>query len=174
MKIHSESVIRHAPDRVFAAYRDRLPEMAPLLPSIKRIDVAKRTEEGAVVRLHNVWYGDQEIPAVAQAFIKPDQLCWDDFATWDASAMTCEWQIKTRAFADAITCRGKNRFERQGDHTRFVMEGNLEITLTSLPGVPGFMLKRILPKVEEFILALLRPNFEKTAEAVGRFLDQGA
>jgi hypothetical protein len=172
MKIHSESVIRHAPEKVFATYRDRLPEMAPLLPSIKRIDVANRTEQGPVVTLHNIWYGDQEIPAVAAAFVKPEQLCWDDFATWDASAMTCAWEIRPRAFTAAVSCRGKNRFEAHGEHTRFVMTGDLDIKLDSLPGVPGFMVRRIVPKVEEFILALLRPNFEKTAEAVGRFLDQ--
>lgn len=173
MEIKSESLIAYPRDVVYRAYRDRLPEVAKFIPDVKQILVHKRMEEGKVVRLHNEWVSEREVPAFAQKFLKPEMLRWDDFATWDEAAWACDWRIKTRAFTDAVTCGGRNLFVEAGPNaTRVILSGDLKIALKEIPGVPGFLASTIGPQVEKFIVSLITPNLMKVSESLGRFLDQ--
>lgn len=174
MKFRSESIIAHPRSAVFEAYRDHLPEVAAYLDDIRAVNVLERTELGTVVRLHNEWVGDREIPAAFRAFIKPDQSSWDDHATWDASTYMCQFDIRTRVFTDHVRCTGSDSFLEVPQGTKVVLEGEFTLTLDHLPGVPSFLLKRMLPQVEQFIVGLIQPNLEKTNVAVGRYLDAQA
>ena len=172
MQIRSESLIAHPVERVFEAYRDRLPEVAAYLDDIREIRVEAREDQGGSVRLHNVWASDKDIPAVAQKFIKPEHLLWDDHATWTASTHSCEWQIVTRVFTDAFSCRGRTRLEPAGEgKTKVVLEGELSVDIAKVKGVPRMFARTIGPQVEKFIVALVKPNLEQTNVAIGSFLD---
>jgi hypothetical protein len=171
MKFRSESTIAHPRSAVFAAYRDRLPEVVRYLDDISAVNTLARTEAGSEVRLHNEWVSNREIPAVAQAVIKPEHLKWDDFAVWNADRFLCSFEIKTRAFTDSVRCTGTNTFLDDPLGTRVVLEGDFEITNIQVPGVPSFLAKRLVPQIETFIVTLIRPNLEKVNQALGRFLD---
>lgn len=172
MEIRSESRIRHPRVAVFRAYRDRLPELAPYLDDIKEIRVLSRKEEAGVVNLHNEWVSDREIPSFAQKILKPEYLRWDDFAVWTEGAFTCDWTIKTRAFTDAVSCKGRNTFVEDGQGTRVVLTGDLTIDLREIPGVPRLLAGTIAPQVEKFIISLITPNLEKVNASLQRFLDE--
>ena len=173
MKIESTSYIDHPRDRVYEAYRDQLPEVARFIPDVASIRVASRDElDGGVVKLHNVWKSDRDVPRAARAVIKPEHLEWDDHATWHDDAYYCDWQIKTRVFEDAVDCRGKTILHERGEGTRVELVGELQISLDSVPGVPGFVGRRLAPKLESFIVDLITPNLERTNDAVGAFLDE--
>ncbi len=172
MEIRSESRIRQSREKVFAAYRDRLPELAPYLDDIAEIKVLSRSEADGKVKLHNEWISDREIPAFAQKILKPEYLRWDDHAVWDASAWTCDWEIRTRAFTEAVSCRGRNQFLEDGDGTRVVLTGDLTIDLREIPGVPRFLAGTIAPQVEKFIVNLITPNLEAVNRSLQRFLDE--
>ena len=62
MRIEADSVLRHPRPRVFAAYRDHIQEAVGFLPNVREIEVVERREDGAKVRLHNVWRGGIELP----------------------------------------------------------------------------------------------------------------
>ena len=171
MRIQSESVIAHPVDKVFEAYRDRLSEVAHYLDDIKEIVVKEREELDGAVRLHNVWSSEKEIPSVAQKFIKPEALNWDDHAKWYEADTRCEWRIETRAFTEAFSCSGQTRLIGDGDKTRVVLEGDLTLDVTKVKGVPKFLAKTVGPQVEKFIVALIKPNLERTNQAIARFLD---
>lgn len=171
MQFRSESFIAHPRDAVFAAYRDQLPEVVAYLDDIAAVNVLARSEDGPKVVLHNEWVSDREIPSVAAGFLKPEHLRWDDHATWDASTNTCAFDIKTRAFPDAVTCTGTNTFAERDGGTVVTLEGTFEVSIGAIPGVPSFLAKRIVPQVEKFIVALIQPNLAATNDAVGRFLD---
>lgn len=171
MKFRSESVIAHPRDEVFKAYRDQLGDVVPYISDISEINVLDRKEAGSVVTLHNEWVSDSDIPTVAQAFLKPEHLRWDDYATWNEDSHTVAFQIKTRVFTDAVKCTGTNTFIAEGDKTRVVLEGDFEVNLKGVPGVPRFLAGRIVPQVEKFIIAMVTPNLEKTNQAIGTFLD---
>ncbi len=174
MRMRSESLIKHPVDAVFAAYRDKMPDVAAFLPDIKEINVLDRREEGSIVRLHNEWVSGSEIPKVARSFVKPEHLRWDDFAAWHADTQHCEWRISTRVFTEAVRCAGSTRLIAEGEGTRVVLEGDLEIDVTKVPGIPKFMAKRIAPQAEKFIVNLITPNLEKTNEAIEQYLDSQA
>lgn len=173
MRIYSESLIAHPVDRVFEVYRDRLPETVAYLDDIREIVVESREElpEQGAVRLHNVWASDKEIPAVAQKFIKPEHLYWDDHATWTAADTRCAWRIETRAFRDAFSCSGSTTLVAQGESTKVILEGELQVDIRKVKGVPRFLAGTIGPQVEKFIVALVKPNLEKTNDAIAAFLD---
>lgn len=170
MKFRSESVIAHPRAAVFSAFRDQLPDIASYLDDISEIRVVSRSEADGIVTLHNEWASNSEIPAVARSFIKPENLRWDDHAIWDASAWQCRYDIKTRAFVDAVTCVGTNTFVDEGETTRVVLEGEFTINVKKL-GIPSFIAGRVAPQIESFIIGMVKPNLEKTNAAVGRFLD---
>ena len=173
MKFTSESRIAHSRIKSFQAYRDRLEELVPFLEDIEKIEVVSRKEEGGVVALHNLWVADQEVPVFAKAFVKKEMLCWDDFATWDEEAFRCNWEIKTRAFSEAVTCRGSNTFYEDGEsQTRVVLEGEFLIDLKKVRGVPKFLGKSLGPKLEKFIVGLISPNLQKVNQSIEDFLNQ--
>lgn len=172
MEIRSESRIHHPRDVVFAAYRDRLPEIATYIPDIKEILVRSREAQGAQIKLHNEWVSDREVPAFAQKFLKPEFLRWDDFAVWDEASKSCSWTIKTRAFTEAVACSGKNQFLEDGDGTRVLLTGDLTINLREIPGVPRFLAGTVAPQVEKFIVSLITPNLEQVNRSLQRFLDE--
>lgn len=170
MKYHSESILAHPRDAVFVAYRDRLTEIAAYLEDIAAVNVISRAEDGAIVKMHNEWVSDRSVPTVAKSFIKPEHLRWDDHATWDANSFTVRFDIKTRVFTDAVRCFGTNTFVAEGDKTRIILDGDFDVNLREIPGVPRLLAGTIKPQVEKFIIGLIQPNLEKTNDAVGRFL----
>ncbi len=172
MRIHSESLIRHPRQRVYEAYRDRLSEVAAYIPDIREIRVESREEGQAGVKLHNLWVADREVPSFAKAIIKPEMMCWDDFADWRDDDHLVRWRLDIRAFSEAMSCEGTNTFLEVDAHTSKVrLEGDLQIDLNKVRGVPRLMAGRLGNKVERFIISLITPNLEKVNESLGAYLD---
>ena len=71
-----------------------------------------------------------------------------------------------------MTCSGRNHFIDDGDSTRVVLSGQLDIQLKSIPGVPSFLAGRLAPKLEKFIVSLITPNLERVNASLQRFLDE--
>lgn len=176
MRIHSESLISHPQPVVYEAYRDRLPEIAEYMPDIREIRVEKREDAGeGVVEIHNVWISDRDVPVFARAFLKPDMLRWDDYAEWKDDEGRVYWKLKLRVFTDNVTCGGTNSFVKVDDgKTKVVLEGDLDIDLKSMPGVPKLLAGGIKPKLEKFIVSLITPNLERVNASLQQFLDEHA
>ena len=172
MQINSESHIHHPPQRVFEAYQDRLPEVVPYMPDIREILVESREDGEGVVDIHNVWSSNRDVPSYARAFLKPEHLKWDDFVKWHREGLFAEWEIKTRVFTEAVTCAGRTELHDDGKGgTRVLLTGHFDVDLETVPGVPGFLGRRLAPKLEGFIVNLITPNLEQTNVAIGAFLD---
>jgi hypothetical protein len=175
MEIKSESRIAWPRAQVYAAYRDRLPEIAAYIPDISKITVHSRTPTPAGVKLHNEWVSNAEIPAIAQRFLKPEHLRWDDYADWNDPGFYVAWTLKTRAFTESVRCSGRNTFVEDGaGGTRVLLTGTLEIELRDIPGVPSFVARAIAPQVEAFIVKMITPNLEQVNRSIQRFLDAQA
>jgi hypothetical protein len=170
MKIEADARISFPRELVFSTYRDRLPELVPHLPNIKRITVQKRDDEGGVSKLLNLWEAKGEIPKVAQPIIKPEMVAWLDHAKWNQNDWTCEWRTEPRMFTESIRCEGKNQYVVDGGETILQIRGVLEIDLKGVPGVPKFLAGKVAPIVEKFIVDLLRPNLISVAGGLEKFL----
>jgi len=173
MRIHSESLIRHPQEKVYGAYRDRLPEIAAYIPDVKEIRVESREDRDGEVTIHNIWIADRDVPLFARAFLKPDMLEWDDYAEWKDAESRVYWKLRLRVFTDSVTCSGTNTFEAASDGTTKVrLEGDLDIDVKSIPGVPRMLAGGLKPKVEKFIVSLITPNLQKVNESLQQFLDE--
>jgi len=170
MKFRSESKLSQPREAVFRAYRDRLPEVVAYLEDISAVNVLSRSDTGAQTRLHNEWVSSRDIPKIAASILKPEHLRWDDHATWDEAAWRCDFEIHTRVFKENVRCTGSNLFLVDGAGTKVVLEGDFQVSLKDVPGVPRFLAGTIAPQVENFIIQLIQPNLEKVNQAVGRFL----
>jgi hypothetical protein len=170
--MRSETLVGHPVHRVFWAYRDRLPEAASTVPGIQGVEVKSRHEEGDIVRIHNVWTSDSEIPAFAQRFLTPEHQSWDDHAVWFESNHRCEWNIKPRIFRDAVVCIGTTRFVAEGSATRVVLSGELKVDVSVVPGVPDVLADTIAPKIENYIIGTVQPRIEANNVAIEGFLDR--
>jgi hypothetical protein len=155
---------------VFAAYRDRLTELVPHLPNIRAIEVKRREEEGSLVRLHNVWRGGGEIPAVARAIISESMLSWDDHACWDEQSWTCAWRIETHVFREAVQCQGENRFTEVDGGTLLEIRGELRVDARQVPGVPRGLAGPVGRAVEKYLVGKIEPNLVQVARGLGQLL----
>ena len=173
MKIHSESLISHSREKVYTAYRDRLPQLAAYIPDIKRIDEVSREDLATSVKLHNIWIADRDIPRVMQMVVKPEMLQWDDYAEWITADWSCKWSLKLRVFTESVTCGGLNTFtETSNGKTRMLISGDLDIDLANMRGVPRLLAPSLKPQIEKFIVSLITPNLEKVNVALERYLNE--
>lgn len=171
MKLLVTADIAFPREQVFAAYRDHLPELVPYLDNVRAITVTSRSEEGHLVKFVNRWKGGGEIPAAVRKFLSEDLLEWDDLATWNAQAFTCDWQTIVPAFKDAVDARGQNTFvESRPGVTTLRIEGNLVVDAGKVKGVPRLLSGTISPIIETFLVGAIKPNLASVAKGVERFL----
>lgn len=171
MRISADARIPFPRPLVFATYRDELANLVPYLPNVRAIEVKSRSDDGAVVKMLNVWHGGGEIPAAARAFVSEAMLSWDDHARWDGEAWTCEWKVVTHAFSEAVSCGGTNRFVDEGDATIVQIRGELSIDAKKVAGVPKLLAGSVSKTVEELLAKKIAPNLVQTADGVRRFLE---
>ena len=172
MELRADLTLPYPRDVVFRVYRDKTPELLPYLPNVREIKVESRKEDGALVKMVNVWKGGGEIPAAARAFLSEAMLSWDDYARWDEAKWSCGWRIKTRSFTEAVRCEGENRFVALEDGgTRLEIRGSLSIDGSKVSGVPRFLAGKVAATVEAFLAEKIRPNLVETASSLRKHLE---
>ena len=172
MDIKADVTLSFPLERVFSAYRDRLPELTEYLPNIRRIEVVSREEAGDEVRLVNEWTGGGDIPKAALAVLKESMLKWKDHATWKAATRTVEWRTEVGAFPGAIKSSGLNRFVEVPGGTKLEIRGSLVCDAGKLPGVPRLLAGGINPVVEKFLVGQVSVNLVEVAKGVGKLLER--
>ena len=174
MKIKSISILKHPRAEVWTTIRDRLPEVVPFIEDIESVTVQSRekTPDG-VVRLVNVWRAKPKLPAIVNNYIKPEMLAWTDRAEYQAKKFECAWRTEPHFFTERIKCSGVTRYEPAlgGRGTKVTFEGDLELSVHNLPGVPAIFESTLARGLETFVTALIPKNFRNLIEAVGHLLD---
>ncbi|HEY8431376.1 MAG TPA: hypothetical protein VIL20_23510 [Sandaracinaceae bacterium] len=170
MRIEADSVLHHPREAVFDAYRDDMEIFAEYLPNIRRFEVIERTTEGSIVRLHNRWHGATELPAGLAAKLEERFLSWDDYATWDRDAWTCEWVIEPHVLRETVRCRGRTDFVDLGGRTRIELTGELAFELERVKGVPSFLAGSLARTVESFLVRTITANLASMSDALAAHL----
>jgi hypothetical protein len=166
MKFRAEARVPLAPAVVFAAYRDRMSKILEFLPNVRAIDLNGREEEGPAARLLSTWYGGGEVSAAVRGIIEQKMLGWSHQAIWRADALGCDWRSQGVSFpSGGVELRGRTSFVDDGDgETRISIEGVIEVDARKLPGVPGFLAKRVGANVEEFLGEKIRVNLVESTK----------
>jgi hypothetical protein len=174
-KFKSVIIMKQPKALVWKAMRDRLPETVAFLDNIASITQTRRDEltDGSV-RLINVWKADVKIPGALQSIIDPSNLSWLDHAQWFGSSDKCQWRIEPQFFTDHIRCAGSTHFEQAlgGRGTRITFEGELEITLGNIAGLPTFMQATASRAMESLVTSLIPKNFRKITDALSLLLER--
>lgn len=172
MKISVAQVIPYPRPVVFGVLRDHLPELAAYLTNIEYIQRQGRTElaEGGV-ELTNLWQAAKtEVPMVARAVLDPAKLSWLDTSRWEPAKWSNTWSMKVSFMQERVTCHGVTSYHERGDGgTDARIDGVLELDLKGM--LPGLLARRAAPKIEAFVINLIKPNFEKTNEGLIQYLE---
>jgi hypothetical protein len=171
MRIEADSVLHHPREAVFTAYRDEITAFVEYLPNVRSIEVVERSEQGPVVRLHNLWHGGTELPANLAHKLEERFLSWDDYAVWDRDSWSCEWTIEPVAMREAVRCRGRSDFiDLGGGRTRLEMTGELSIELDRVRGVPSFLAGSLGRTAESFFVRHITANLGSVSDALAAYL----
>ena len=168
------TVVQHIPyprATVFTVLRDHLPELQDYLPNIERIEVQQRQEPApGEVRLVNLWKAAKtEVPVVARAFLNPSKLSWLDRSHWKEEDWSNAWDMEVNFMKERVTCRGRSTYHELPDgSTEVRINGVLELDLKGF--LPRIIARRASPKIESFVIGLIKPNFEKTNEGLIAYL----
>ena len=180
MEIKTDVTLPFPRERVFATYRDRLPELLVYLPNIRKLTVEKREERaGEEVYLVNEWHGGGEIPAVARSFLRESMLSWTDHATWKKAEWLCAWSTDVHAFPGAFQSSGHNRFvetpilvggdPRAPRGTRIEFRGQLACDASKVPGVPRLVARTLNGTVEKLFVGKIGENLVGVGRASASF-----
>lgn len=168
-------MVKYPQEDVWAAVRDRLPEMVPYLDDVKSITQEYRLQNPDSVELINIWQADIDLPAKVKSIIDVDKLKWTDSAEWIESKQQCLWVIEPHFFKGRIDCTGSTRFEPAigGRGTRITFAGELGIDVSNIPGIPAFMEPAATKTVESLITTVIPKNFRKITDALAMLFEQG-
>ena len=171
-KIEITDTVAYDRKTVYETFRDQLREMIPYLPDIQEIEVENRNRtDDSTLKVINVWKADaQEIPKVAQAFIKPEMLQWTDYATWHDDSWTCDWEMEVGFLKEAVKCAGTTRYVDRGDKTEITITGDLKVDASKIPGIPRLISGKVGDAVEKFVVKLITPNLTQVNRGIEKYL----
>lgn len=172
MKLNVSEPVPMPADAVLHLLRDDMPALVPYLYDIDRIEVTQRRDEGDVVHIVNLWFGDvDKVPGPIRKFAKPELFSWTDYATWTASKRQAAWRLEPRVGARAFECRGTTTISPDGDGARIDMDIDLQVHPEDIPGIPTFLARKFLPQIERAIEKQITPNLRNLAASIRRYAE---
>jgi hypothetical protein len=172
MLISAKAHVPFPRDLVYTTYRDKLIDLVPYMPNVRRIEIKSRQQEGDLTHFVNEWHGGGEIPQAARALLSEDLLSWVDRATWNETKFTTNWRIETHAFTEAVFCAGKNRFIESDGGTTIESLGELTIDPKKIKGMLPMLTGMVAQLVEDVLSKRIEPNLLQMGEGVQRYLEE--
>lgn len=173
-KISTNDKVDYPREKVFETFREDLEELVPYLPDIKSIEQTKYERiDDTTVKVVRVWSAkDEDVPSLAQKFIKPEMLKWTDTAIWHQDTWTCDWSMEVGFLPDAISAEGTNRYIDRDGATAIEISGDLEVDGKHIPGVPRLLAGKVGSAVEKFVVKLITPNLTDVNRGLEKYLEQ--
>ena len=169
----STIIVKHARPLVWGTIRDHLPELAPYMDDVARIEVLERRENGdGQIDVVNYWHAKLNVPAPLARALKTDKIGWTDRAQWHEAQFSCRWQIEPSFFPDRTRCSGTTTYEDAmgGRGTRITFSGELDVDARNIPGLPATLEPAATKLVESIVTTLIPRNFRKISTAIASYL----
>lgn len=180
MKFEETSRVSHPAPLILETVMERMEEIVPFLDNVESIETQSREvlADGRV-KIVRRWQGKADsVPSALRPFISRDLMGWIDTAMWTPAEYKVEWaqSMCSDTVANLYECSGINYFEpdpkKPDATTRIRISGDLAVFADRLPGVPGFLGRRLTPQVEGFIVGLLTPNLTGLAKGLQGYFDK--
>lgn len=172
MEIKKSHIIDRPLDDVYLLVRDRLQEIVPYLPNIRKIEVLSHQHKNNNQQTEtlNHWYAQVEIPSIAQKFIKEELFAWKDKAIWDNQNYHVNYELESFWGKDLYKAIGRNSFKKVSENqTELTVSCQVTIHPDKVPGVPKFLVSKVLPTVEEMIKKILEPNLSQLGVGLNKY-----
>lgn len=170
MDFQVEERVKYNLDLVFSTIRDKLPELVPYLPNVKKIEVLDRKKTKDTVILTNKWYADFSIPKAVQKIIKIEEVTWVDYAKWNEKEHTCEWRIEPVFFKEYVDVKGVNYYSEENKETIIKLTGEINIDVSKHPLVPRLLAGVVNREITGIVINGIKPNLVSLVEGVRKFL----
>lgn len=157
---------------VWKTYRDHLPELAVVMPTVESITVVDRNEKNNEIVLENIWKLTGGVPLAIKKLVPKKLLSYRDVATWKEKDWICEFKETPVDGNDMYVCIGKNIFTDLEEKTLLEISFELTIDPQKIPGVPSILAKGLVKKVEPILSKEVAKNLEKTAREVELFIQK--
>jgi hypothetical protein len=166
--------------QIWAAIRDRTPELAEMLDDVDEIVVLERKQLlNGSVRLVNEWHATHRLLNSLKPVLGSDSIVWLDHADWSESDWQCRWRVEPQFLAGRVRCEGTTSYEPAmgGRGSKITFQGQLELDLRFLGGAASVIPSGAAQIVESIVTVLIPKNFRKMVEAADRLYtmqtDQG-
>ena len=161
-----KEILLHAPiQKVWTTYRDHLPTLAEVMPTVESITVINRKETIKEVFLENIWKLSAGIPFAIRKIIPEKLLSYRDQATWKEELWVCDFIETPVDGSNIYICKGRNTFLELSDKTLLKISFELSID-------PYLIAKSLVKKIEPIISKEVAKNLEKTAKQVENFIQK--
>ena len=125
------------------------------------------------MKIVNIWKAeDDDIPALATKFIKPEMLQWTDRATWSDDRFLCEWDMEVGFLSEAIKCSGRTEYIEKDGGTEVYISGDLAVDASKIPGVPRLVAGKVSGVVEKFVVKMITPNMKEVNRGLEKYLEK--
>jgi len=176
MRFEEASKVTKPASRVLHTMIEEMEKIVPFLPSVESITTEKieRLDDGRVHILRR-WQGNSSsAPSAVRPFLSREALAWLDDAMWTPNEHKVDWTLKT-SLSRLYDCSGSNTFKPHPDDpegaTLMRVTGDLTVYPDKLPGVPGFLARKLAPQIEKFVVKLITPNIMDLAVGLQGYYD---
>ena len=168
-----KEIFLNAPkDKVWETYRDSLPQLVSAMPTVEEIKVLSREELKEGIRLVNRWKISGGLPNAIKKIVPSKLLSYDDEATWNQKEFTCYFIEKPIDGSGIYLCKGKNTFINKGEKTLLTIGFELTIYPEKIPGIPTFVARKLVSRIEQIISKEVVKNLALTAKVVENYIQK--
>ncbi len=177
MKFREEVVVDQSASFVLHFMMNRLEELVPLLPNVKRADKErqKALPDGRVRTIRRWEAAPGVLPMALRPFARPEWMRWIDTSDWSFEDHREDWILSMERMENLYDCSGSNTFKPHPDFpetkTLAVIEGELQVYPERVRGIPRFLAKKLAPQVEKYVISLLVENLVGMTRELGPFLN---
>lgn len=175
MFLESREIIDRPLEQVYSLVKDDFPKIATYLPNIERVEQVQKEnlENGKVTKILNHWYAKVEVPDIAKKFIKKELFSWKDKALWKNEEFCVHYELESFWASNLFDAKGVNYFKAI-DANKTELKLTCEITLhpENVPGVPTFLVKKVLPLIEDIVKGVLEPNLMGLGQGIKRYFNE--
>ena len=171
-KLKKEILLKAKRKDVWETYRDHLTNLVSTMPSVDKIEMLNREEFDDGIRIKNLWQLAVNFPKPINKIIPASLISYHDLAFWNHNSWICEFTETPQQENGLYKCVGNNTFEDIGDKTRLVISFVLTIDAKKIPGIPSFLKKGMVAKIEKIISNEVAKNLAFTASKVEQFINE--
>ncbi len=170
-KLEKEILLKAKRQDVWETYRDQLTNLVTSMPSVEKIEVINREVCDDGVRIKNLWHLAIKFPKPIQKLLPQNFMSYYDLAFWNKQSWVCEFSEVPIKEDNLYSCVGENTFKQNGESTLLLISFTLTIDPNKIPGIPGFLKKGMISKIEKIISHEVAKNLALTARQVETFIN---